>query len=62
MDFKKSTFEYVFTLRGATISWRSTKQQCIDDSTTEVEYIATTEAAKEAVWLKKFLLELSVVQ
>ena len=31
------------------------------DSTTEAEYVATCEAAKEAVWLKKFLMDLGVV-
>ena len=28
----------------------------------EVEYVAATEAAKEAVWLKKFLSDLGVVR
>ena len=31
------------------------------DSTIEAEYVAACEAAKEAVWLKKFLIELGVV-
>ena len=31
------------------------------DSTTESEYIAASEAAKEAVWIKKFITELGVV-
>ena len=33
----------------------------IADSTTEVEYIAASEAAKEAVWMCKFIAELEVV-
>ena len=37
------------------------KQSNITDSTMEVEYIAASEAAKEAVWLKNFLLDLEVV-
>ena len=32
------------------------------DSTTEAEYVATCEVAKEAIWLKKFLSDLGVVR
>ena len=60
-DLKKSTSGYVFTLGGAAISWMSIKQSCIADSTMEVEYMVTSEAAKEAVWLKKFLMGLGVI-
>ena len=31
------------------------------DSVCEVEYIAASDAAKEAVWLQKFIIELGVV-
>ena len=31
------------------------------DSTMEAEYVATSEVAKEAVWLKNFLLDLGMV-
>ena len=31
-------------------------------STTEAEYIAASEAAKEAVWIRNFLIDLGVVQ
>ena len=30
------------------------------DSTTEAEYIAASEAVKEGVWIRKFLIELGV--
>ena len=30
------------------------------DSTTEAEYIAASEAAKEGVWIRKFLIEFGV--
>ena len=60
-ESKKSTSGYMFTLRGGAISWRSVKQSSIADSTMEAEYIAASEAAKEAVWLKIFLLDLGVV-
>ena len=58
IDSRKSTYGYVFTLNGGAICWRSVKQTCISDSTTEAEYVAASEAAKEAVRLKKFLMDL----
>ena len=61
VDLRKSTSGYVFTLGGATVSWRSIKQSCIVDSIMEAEYVAVLEAAKEAVWLRKFLMELGVI-
>ena len=60
-DSRKSTSGSVFTLGGAAIVWRSIKQSSIADSTMEAEYIAASEAAKEAVWLKNFLSDLEVV-
>ena len=51
----------VFTLGGGAVVWRSVKQSSIADSTMEAEYIAACEAAKEAVWLKKFFIDLEVV-
>ena len=61
IDSRKSTSGYVFTFGGGAISWRSVKQSSIADSNMEAEYIATSEAAKEAVWLKNFLIDLEVV-
>ncbi|KAH9698286.1 reverse transcriptase Ty1/copia-type domain-containing protein [Citrus sinensis] len=60
-DSRKSTSGYVFTLGSGAISWRSVKQSCIADSTTKAEYVAASEAAKEVVWLRKFLQDLEVV-
>ncbi|KAJ9553605.1 LOW QUALITY PROTEIN: hypothetical protein OSB04_017650 [Centaurea solstitialis] len=52
---------FVFLLNGGAVSWRSSKQSTVADSTTEAEYIAVNEAAKEAVWMKKFIGDLGVV-
>ena len=60
-DSRKSTSGNVFVLGGGAISWRSIKQTCVADSTMEAEYVAASEAAKEAVWLRNFLLDLGVV-
>ncbi|KAH9723682.1 hypothetical protein KPL70_007199 [Citrus sinensis] len=54
-DSRKSTSGYVFSLGSGAISWMSVKQSCITHSTTKVEYVASSEAAKEAIWLRKFL-------
>ena len=62
LDFKKSTSGCVFALGGSAISWRSTKQSFIADSTMEAEYVAAYEVAKKAVLLKKFLSNLGVMR
>ena len=51
----------MFCLNGGAVSWKSFKQDTVADSTTEAEYIAASEVAKEAVWMKKFIEELGVV-
>ena len=43
------------------MSWKSSKQPTITDSMTKAEYIAASDAAKEASWLKKFITDLGVV-
>jgi hypothetical protein len=47
-------------INGGAVSWKSSKQETVADSTIEVEYIAASEAAKEGVWIRKFLSELGV--
>ena len=60
-DDSRSQSGYVFTLNGGAVSWKSSKQGSVADSTTEAEYMAASEAAKEGVWIKKFITELGVV-
>ena len=43
------------------MSWKSSKQPTTADLTTKAEYIASSDAAKEAVWLKKFITNLGIV-
>ena len=57
-DNRRSTTGYVFTVGGTTISWVSKIQSVVALSTTEVEYVAATEASKEMIWLQRFLDEL----
>ena len=51
----------MFCLNGGVVIWKTSKQPTVADSTTEAEYIAASETAKEAVWVKKFVTELGVV-
>jgi hypothetical protein len=59
-DDKKSQTTYMFLVNGGAMSWRSCKQSLIAKSTMESEYIAAADAANEAVWLQKFVIELGV--
>jgi hypothetical protein len=59
-DDSKSQSGFVFTLNGGAVSWKSSKQDTMADSITEAEYIVASEAAKEGVWMKNFLIELGV--
>ncbi|KAK1629446.1 hypothetical protein QYE76_045168 [Lolium multiflorum] len=60
-DDSKSQSGYVFILNGAAVSWASSKQCTVAKSSTESEYIAASEASSEAVWMKRFIVELGVV-
>ena len=53
MDKRRSTSRYVFMFTRGSVSWQSRLQSCTSMSTTEVEYIAATEACKEAIWLAR---------
>ncbi|KAL2254482.1 UNVERIFIED_CONTAM: Retrovirus-related Pol polyprotein from transposon TNT 1-94 [Sesamum indicum] len=61
-DSRKSTTSYIFTLCGSCISWKSQLQHIVALSTTEAEYIATTEAFKEAIWLEGLVKEIGFLK
>ena len=58
---QKNLHPDMFLLNGDAICWRSVKQTCVIDSTTKTEYVASSEAKKKVVWLKKFLMDLQVI-
>ncbi|XP_019418558.1 PREDICTED: uncharacterized protein LOC109329342, partial [Lupinus angustifolius] len=60
LDKRRSLTGYVFTLCGCTVSWKATLQSIVALSTTEAEYIAVTEAVKEAIWEKGLIEELGI--
>ncbi|KAH9779098.1 Integrase catalytic domain-containing protein [Citrus sinensis] len=53
LDKRKSTTGYVFTLAGAAVSWVLKLQTIVVLSTTEAEYMAATQACKEAIWIQR---------
>ncbi|MCO6516483.1 MAG: hypothetical protein J6586_08315, partial [Snodgrassella sp.] len=60
-DDSKSQTGYVFVINGGAVDWKSKKQSTIAMSATEAEYIAASEAAMEAVWIRKFVSGLGVM-
>ncbi|GJZ04002.1 hypothetical protein Tco_0537277 [Tanacetum coccineum] len=60
-DDIKSQTGYVFILNGGALDWKSSKQSTTAMSAIEAEYIATSEAAMEAVCIRKFILGLGIV-
>ncbi|MCO5600789.1 hypothetical protein L7F22_054904 [Adiantum nelumboides] len=47
-------------MAGGALSWRSRLQTCVTQSTTEAEYVATSEACKEAIWLGRLVTDLGI--
>ena len=45
-------------MAGAAVTWASRRQELVTLSTTESEYVAAATAAREALWLKKLLIDL----
>nr|GFA12155.1 retrotransposon protein, putative, Ty1-copia subclass [Tanacetum cinerariifolium] len=52
---------YVCVLNGGVVDWKNAKQSIFATSSVEAEYIATFDASKEVVWVRKFIFGLGVV-
>ena len=61
LDDSKSQTGYVYILNGGAVSWCSCKQSVVAGSTCEAEYMAASEAAHEAIWVKEFITDLGVI-
>ncbi|GKB11963.1 retrotransposon protein, putative, ty1-copia subclass [Tanacetum coccineum] len=60
-DDTKSQTGYVFVVNGGAVDWKSKKQTTIAMHATQSEYMAASEAAMEAVWIRKFVGDLGVM-
>jgi hypothetical protein len=58
MDTRRSIGAFVFNIAGGYVSWSSKKQPTVALSTAEAEYMAASNATKEAIWLQTLLKDL----
>lgn len=58
IDSRKSTSGYVFMMAGAAVTWSSKAQTTPALSSTEAEYVSSTRAAQESIWLRNILTDL----
>lgn len=56
---RKSYTGFCFMLSGSAVSWQSRKQKTVSLSSTEAEYIALSEASREAVYLRNLMHEIT---
>ena len=57
-DDSKVTSDYIFSIAGGTVSWKSKKQTILAQSIMESEMIALATASEEASWLRSLLAEI----
>jgi len=62
LEDRRSTTRFVFMIAGGAIYWSSKRQPTITLSTTEVEYMANTQATKEAIWKTKLMIDLGYME
>ncbi|KAF8626556.1 hypothetical protein AX17_006532, partial [Amanita inopinata Kibby_2008] len=54
---RRATLGYAFIINGGAISWSAKRQEIVTLSTMESEYVGTTHAAKEALWLHTLITQ-----
>ena len=59
---RKSVSGYVFLIGGGAVAWSSKKQPTVTMSTTEAEYMASSNVMTQAIWLRNLFMELNFIQ
>lgn len=59
-DDRRSIGAYIVKIGCGSVSWKSKKQTCVALSSTEAEYMALCQAAKESIWMVDFLRDLGI--
>ena len=62
LDKQRSTTGYLFSMAGEPVCWCSTLQSTVALFTIEAEYMAVTEAFKEAIWMHSLINDLGILQ
>jgi hypothetical protein len=62
LEDRRSTTRFVFMIRGGAIFWNIKRQPTIALSTIEAEYMANTQATKEAIWITKLMMDLGYME
>lgn len=62
LDTGRSTGAYVFMMAGGAVCWSSKCQETVALSTMEAEYMATSRACQQAVWMYSFMREAGLEQ
>jgi hypothetical protein len=58
---RRSTSGFIYMLAGSPISWSSKAQTCTAMSSNEAEYIAASEASREAWWINKIMRDMQLI-
>jgi hypothetical protein len=61
-DTRRSVGGFVFDVAGGSILWSSKKQPTVALSTVEAEYMASSNATKECIWLRTLLEDMGFLQ
>lgn len=62
VDTRRSTTGYAFKIGNGVVSRRSQRQKTVALSTTEAEFMAICDGAKEAIWLRQLLTDIDFEQ
>ena len=57
---RRSVSGYIFKIAGGPISWRSHRQTSVALSSNEAEYMAASDAAREAEWLWRLVIDMNL--
>lgn len=56
---RRSTSGYIYLIRNSPISWKSQLQRIVTLSTAEAEFVSLTECAKQGIWMKNLIQEVT---